>query len=172
MLHKHTVHPPPNKKVCLAKADSAASSHFWTQKDANVLEDIHEDIGPPVKLPNASTINDTKAGYLPNLKMLSKKAKKTRILKDLKSANLISLPQLADDGCVTSMDDVDLVVEKDNKIVLTGTRNPNDGLYDVPIPYIAPHPNPKTSITENNFVMPKLHSITTDKNIKSILKKP
>ena len=65
-----------------------------------MLETIHEEVGLPVKLPNGSLINDNQVGYLP-LPHLSKTGQKTRILDDLTSANLISLGQLADDGCTT-----------------------------------------------------------------------
>ena len=74
----------------------------------------------------------------------------------MKSANLISIPQLADDGCVTVLDKEKIIVKKDEKIVLSGKRNMRDGLYDV---VIKKHPNPKTSITPCNYVMPTIHNI-------------
>ena len=116
--------------------------------------------GPPVRLPNATTINDNKIGHLP-LPGLSKKATKTRILADLKSASLVSIPQLTDDGCITNINDKTLTVSKDNKVILTGHRNRNDGLYD--ITFKSPHPNPKTSLTDNNFKMPCTYNIYSNK---------
>ena len=48
---------------CIVKGDSAASQHYWQERDVDVLETIHEEPGPPVTLPNSSTINDNKVGY-------------------------------------------------------------------------------------------------------------
>ena len=55
----------------------------------HVLDTIHEEAGPPVKLPNATTINDTTVGYIPMHPAISKEGKKARVLKDLKSSSLI-----------------------------------------------------------------------------------
>ena len=102
-----------------------------------------------MKLPNSTVINDTKVGYLPLSNLLSTAAKKARILKDLTSASLISIGQLADDGCTTTIDPNHLTVKKNGKVVLTGTRNTDDNLYDIPI--FQDHPNPKTNITHCQF---------------------
>ena len=101
--------------ICIAKADNGALNHFWRADDAAALINHHEEQGPPVKLPNSSTINDNKVGYLPSQDILSTKAKKVRILSDLKSSNLISLGQLADDGCKTTILQNDLYAQKHGK---------------------------------------------------------
>ena len=103
-------------------------------------------------MPNATLLRDTHVGFLPLSNKLSKAASKTRILRGLRSASLISLGQLADDGCTTTITAPELIVKKDETIILKGKRNYNDGLYDIPI-Y-------KSSITPNNYVMPKIHSIS------------
>ena len=151
------MNPPLNNIACIAKADSGTSNHFWREQDQGVLSNIGHENGPSVKLPNATTINDTKVGYIPLSTHLSKKAQKTRILKDLKSSSLISIGQLADDGCTTVIRDSTLIVKKNNKIILKGKRNVRDNLYDIPI--YQPHPNPKTTISSDNYLQPQLHSI-------------
>ena len=108
--------------ICQAKGDSAASNHYWRKRDMTVLDTIHEEPGSPISLPNGETINDNKVGYLP-IPALSKQGQKTRIINDLHSASLISLGQLADDGCTTEIDENKLIVRKDGEIILTGTRN-------------------------------------------------
>ena len=80
------------------KGDSAASGHYIRQQDAACLNSIHPYQGPSVTLPDADTINPTHQGDLP-LKGLSPPGRKGTILPDLKSASLISLGQLCDDGC-------------------------------------------------------------------------
>ena len=107
----NTVNPNLVPKTCIAKGDSGASSHFWRPQDEHVLTDIATEEGPPIKLPNATTINDNKIGHLP-IPELSKKATKTRILSELKSASLVSIPQLTDDGCTAEIDDKKLKVSK------------------------------------------------------------
>ena len=71
------MNPPLLKKpICIAKADSGASNHFWKAADATALVNRHIEEGPPVKLPNSTTINDNKVGYLPSQDTLSTKGKK------------------------------------------------------------------------------------------------
>ena len=94
--------------------------YYWRERDVDVLETIQEEPGPPVTLPNSKTINDTKVGFIPLGPEVSKHGRKARILRDLTSANLISLGQLADDGCFSHLDDNNLIVTKNNKLVLTG----------------------------------------------------
>ena len=110
------------------QSDSDASAHFWRPQDAEVLTDIHEESGPPVKLPNATTMNDNKVGYLSFSKVLYEKAKKVRILSDLESSSLISLSQLTDDGCKTTLAHDKIIVKNNNKVILQGTQNRLDDL--------------------------------------------
>ena len=72
---------PPRKIHCIAKGDSGASQHYWREHDVDVLDTIHEEPGPPVTLPNSSTINDNKVGYVPLGAHVSKRGKKARILR-------------------------------------------------------------------------------------------
>ena len=58
--------------------------------------------------------------------------------------------QLCDDDCLVVLSKKKLAAVKDNKIVLEGTRNKKDGLWDIPI-Y-------KTTLTESNYKAPKTHS--------------
>ena len=102
-------------------------------------------------MPNSSVLIDDQVGELPLSQHLSTTAQKTRILSGLKSATLISLGQLADDGCTTTITTPELTVEKEGQIILRGKRNYHDGLYDIPI-Y-------KTDITPDNYVTPTLHCV-------------
>ena len=104
-------------------------------------------------MPNSSVLNDDRVGELPLSNDLSTAAKKTRILSGLKSATLVSLGQLADDGCTTTITTPELVVKKKGKIILRGKRNYHDGLYDIPI-Y-------KTKIAPDNYIIPTLKYIPT-----------
>ena len=95
--------------------------HFWKDTDKHILTDVHFEQGPPIKLPDATTVHANQVGYIP-VEQLSKTARKARILKDLKSANLISLGQLADNGCTTNIDQKKLTVTKQDNVVLQYSR--------------------------------------------------
>jgi hypothetical protein len=68
---------------------------------------------------------------------------------ELKSSSLISLGQLADDGCSILLNKTKLFAIKENEIVLKGERNIHDGLWDIPV-Y-------KRLLSESNWITPPLH---------------
>ena len=118
-----------------AKADSGASCHCFKKSDENILENLqHDDNGPTLLLPNLQQITAKRKGSLPL--NLSRKATTTNIFdeKDLKNASLISLGQLCDDDCTVFLDKRKLLVYKNNKKIIHGSRNYSDGLWDVHFP--------------------------------------
>ena len=135
---------------CIAKGDTGASSHYFMAKNKNILKDITQVKGPSVLLPNKEIISSNEQGLLPLSPLLSKKAQQTMILPELKSSNLISIGQLCDDGCDIIIDKDQLVVSKNNNIILKGHRNTRDGLWDIPIQ--------KANITTNCCLKPPTHS--------------
>ena len=54
--------------------------------------------------------------------------------KDLKNASLISLGQLCDDDCKVFLDKRKLAVYKNDKLIIHGSRNYSDRLWDVHFP--------------------------------------
>ena len=72
-------------------------------------------------------------GQLPLSKHLSTTACNAIVLPNLQSSSLISLGQLCDDNCVVTLDKKNLQVKKNNKVIMNGIRNKNDGLWDIPI---------------------------------------
>ena len=68
---------------------------------------------------------------------------------ELKNSSLISLGQLADDGCSILLNKTKLFAIKENAIVLTGERNIQDGLWDIPV-Y-------KKVLSDSNWLTPPLH---------------
>ena len=116
-----------------AKADSGASRHYVKESDQHVLTNISSSSGPTVYLPNNNTMTSFKAGSLPLPAILSSSATKAHIFRDLQSASLVSLGQLCDDNCNIILDKNTIQVFKDNTLIITGTRNPQDGLWDIPL---------------------------------------
>ena len=72
------------------------------------------------------------------------------ILPNLTSASLISLGQLCDNKCNILLTEEDLYVLKNNQLILKGTWNHTNNLWDIPIQ--------KTNITENNYLTPTTHA--------------
>ena len=111
----------------------------------------------------------TEQGSIHISKHLSTKTQTATVLKNLKSSSLISLGQICDDNCTIVMDSKKLYAAKTNNIVIdvdennkimTGIRNPQDGLYDIPI---STHHN-IDGINEN-YVLPVLKNVFTTKDV-------
>ena len=85
-------------------------------------------------------------GILPLSDELSNKAKTAMILPNLRSASLISMGQLCDDGCDVHFNEHALVVMKNKKVVMRGIRNRRDNLWDIPIQ--------KRTISPQNYALP------------------
>ena len=148
-------------KIVIAKGDSAASGHYWQEKDVKVLSKIKDIIGPSVLLPNEDTVDVTSQGQLPLSPLFSSRAKKAIILPGLKSASLISIGQLCDDNCTVLLNKRKLLAIKEKQVILEGSRNYSDGLWDITI-Y-------KTNIQDSNYFTPKIHlSIYPSRNEEAI----
>ena len=92
--------PSHSSSYIIAKGDSAASKHYFTEQDKHILVKVRFDsTGPTVLLPNSAFLTAQESGELPIGDMLSKLAKKTAIFQHLHSS-LISLGQLCDDECI------------------------------------------------------------------------
>ena len=142
-------HQTVKTNVIIAKGDSGASSNYWREEDKQILRNLQPNSTINVTLPNNDPIKSTSNGTIPLSNMLSSKAKLATVLPNLKSSSLISLGQLCDDNCTVLLDKKKLNVYKNNQVVLKGYRNPNDGLWDIPI---------VSNITPDNYLMPPTHS--------------
>jgi hypothetical protein len=104
-------------------------------KDQQALANLHDTPdGPSVTLPDSTNIQATQSGQLPFHPSLSHRAKTAHILAGITDSSLISLGQLCDDDCVAILDKHKLKVFKDSTCILAGTRNTQDGLWDIPVP--------------------------------------
>ena len=132
----------------MAKGDSGASDHYFRPCDAKCLTNIKSEQGAPILLPDKSSISSSHTGLLPNLH-LSKIGRTVKILPHLRSASLISVGKLCDDGCRVHFDETKMKVHKNEQLIMTGTRNEKDGLYDIPIE--------KVNLSQDHFKMPRSH---------------
>ena len=146
----------PTKRVTF-KFDSAASDNYIRSSDAHCLSDIEQYSGSAVTLPDDTKIKPSHKGILPLHSSFSNTAKTATILPKLQSSSLISVGKICDDNnhvifnknsvhAIPYNDNIQKIISNTN-VLLQGKRNHKDNLYDIPIE--------KTSITENNFKMPR-----------------
>ena len=102
-------------------------------KDSSILQNLITKLGPTVFLPNNASITSSASGNIP-IQSLSATSTKAHILPGLKNSSLLSLGQLCDDGCIVHLTKSTIHVFKNSNLILTGYRNPTDGLWDVPLP--------------------------------------
>ena len=104
---------------------------------------------------------------LPLYSKLSKKARIAKILPELRSSSLLSLGQLCDDDCDILLNKKKMYVIKDKELILQGTRNKLDGLWDIPV-Y-------KTELNSDNFGKPPTSAalyIEQDNRTGTLINKP
>ena len=134
--------------TCIAKGDSAATHHYWHEKDMPILKHLRHAIGPSVQLPNDKFLPCNQQGEIPSSDFLTAIGKNAMISPGLKSSSLMSLGQLCDDDCTIILAKQKSFVMKNRKVIITGTRNSHDGLWDIPM---------STKI-QNNCTAPPSHS--------------
>ena len=127
-----TIPPLPTpSKVTITKIDSGASGNYLRHQDQHIAkykQNINN--GPAVTLPDNTDIRPSSKGHL-NLPGLSPSATNSYIFPDLKSASLLSVGQLCDDGCDVTFTSHDVKAIKNGQEILVGSRNWNDRLWDV-----------------------------------------
>ena len=95
-----------------------------------------------------SILRSTKKGTLPlPCSTLSTRSTTANILPGLKSASLIALGKFCDDGCNVILNGNACYVIKNNKVVLRGTRNRQDDLWDIPFPQVPSFIHHATSLS-------------------------
>ena len=101
LLHAKSSDSPPAQNITvIAKADSAATKHYWRTQDIHCLSNIENYTGPSITLPDNNQIAPAKQGLLPLPKEFSKAACTATNISSLKSASLLATGPLCDDGKV------------------------------------------------------------------------
>ena len=90
--------------------------------------------GSRVGLIDGSVMKKLETGIFPLNNFLSTMAKTGNVLAGLTNSSLLSIGQLCDDDCIAVFIKLKLCVYKQGKIILTGTRNWTDDLWDIIIP--------------------------------------
>ena len=133
----------------MAKGDSGASTHYVRPMDSAILTNIDLRPGPTVHQPDATPLKAMGTGQLPLSSKLSSRAQQGLIVPNLRSSSLVAMGPLCDDGCHVVLSKDKLSVVKDGEIILRGTRNKQDDLWDIPL-----H---KNLLSHDNYKTPKTH---------------
>jgi len=134
-----------SKNTPILKADTGSTGTYLKKEHKHSLKKrITLDNGPCAKLPNGEKIQASEQGLLPfdsSVKLPS------LVFPDLNSESLLSIGQLCDHNCAAIFDKHFLHVFKDDKRILTGYRNQNDRLWDVPFP------SPQHVMKKTNYII-------------------
>ena len=90
--------------------------------------------GPIAQLPDNSYVKATYEGILELHPALTQAAKKVLVYPQVTNESLLSVSQLTKDQCQVFFNETRAIVTKANKIILTGSKNPHDNLYDIILP--------------------------------------
>ena len=129
-----TAIPPCSNTNVIFKADSGASKTYIRPKDSFILQQRQNiNNGAKVQIPNGTNMSTVEQGILPLHQLLSKTAQKGNVLEGLNNTSLLSIGKLCDDNCIAVFDKRHLCICKKGVLILRGTRNWTDGLWDVQI---------------------------------------
>ena len=109
--------------------------------------------GPTVRSASGTTIQATHEATIPLSSILSKQAQTGHILDNLKTGSLISIRKLCDDDYVALFGKYNLKVFKNGQIIIRGTRNPSNGLWNIPL-----QTSLKNSSTPTNFACSAIYN--------------
>ena len=146
--------------------DSGASNHYF-KVNAPVHHLKPTAFGPTVTLPGGDTMTATKQGSL-TIPELSWHGNNVHVFPKLQSANLLSIGQFCDDGCIVIFHKNLVLVTKHNKIILRGFRNTNNGMWEIPLPLTD---KLNSTITKTNTEVYFVNSNAQTKLANGIIKK-
>jgi hypothetical protein len=141
VLNDHPIVVPPAQANHVAIVDTGATGHYLdTAAETHCTKVTPTSNGPSVQVANGETIETTKHVIVPLAPELSTQAKTGHIFDSLQSGSLISIGQLCDDDCVALFSKYDVKIIKDGQVIILGKRNPNNGLWNIPLAPKAPMP--------------------------------
>jgi hypothetical protein len=148
---KTVVKTIPENETMDTVADSAATGHFFPNGDN--AENDHNEIG--VVCANIQTMI-SKATTVLNKPELSTKAKTAYKFSEMKQP-LLLIPLLADDGCKINLTKDNIVVTKNDKIILKGIRDKRSTLWMIPIK----HHKKVNLLAQQLPLVPMVHAVNS-----------
>ena len=117
----------------IAKGDSGATGHYIRPQDLPILQNITKTETKTLVQLYGTQMHIKSVGHLSLHPSLSKQATQGHILRNLQSSSLLALGPLCNNGCTVLLTDKELAAIKQNKVVLQGWHNQQDGLWDIPL---------------------------------------
>ena len=151
----HTNYTTAQLKIAknMAVADTGATGHFVLPGTpvTNVKVAQH-----PLKihLPDVDCLTSTHT-YKLDISWLPNDAKESHIVPGLAHASLISIKILCDAGCKVTYDDDECRVYYNRKVVWIGKREPQTGLWILPLTDTTRRPKTQTSYGDYNIIVKK-----------------
>ena len=139
---------PPNSTITANNSISytGATSHYTQSSRQYVCTDNQKTTtSPTVRLDNGNAMTATQSVKIPLSTQLSKSATHGHVLDHLKNGSLISIGQLSNDDCAAIITKYHVQIIKNSHIIIKGTRNNTDGLWNIPIT-----PKPSTTPSGNH----------------------
>ena len=126
------VSPSFSRENFNAKLDSGASKHFFKSTHLKYLNNIQKlSNGPIAHLPNNTTVQATHKATINLHANLSRPASEVLIFPHLTNESLLSIGQLCDDNCIIIFTKTNFFVTKNGRFLFQGSRNKQDGLWDL-----------------------------------------
>jgi hypothetical protein len=115
-----------------AISDSGATGHYIKPSNPHQKPGTSQPI-ITVGLPNGAHLQSTGENCMLDLPQLNKQARQAHILPELKNSSLISIGKLCDAGCIAKFDKNHVVIQQNGNTIITGDRNPTNGLWNIPL---------------------------------------
>ena len=133
---------PPVKNFITVKLDSGASKHYFRPCDAISLKNVQNVKNETlITLPDGNNIKIQQKGHLPLHPSIDTRAGEVNIVPHLRSASLLSVGQFTNFGCTAELSYNKAIIKKAQRHILHGTRNFQDGLWDVHLPILQRSPH-------------------------------
>jgi hypothetical protein len=114
-------------RVPMAIANTGASGHYIRPRDPHQTNGTTQQT-ITVGLPNGNTVQSSTNNCTLNLPQLPHDVRIAHIIPGLTYSSLISIGTLCDAGCEATFNKTQVIVKKDNYILITGPRDPKTGL--------------------------------------------
>jgi len=132
----HAFIPPPPQPHAIA--DTGATGHYIAPDDiiscTNITPTIHD---PTVLAANGHRMKSTHNLTVPLAPTLSSQAQQGHLLPNVNTGFLISISKFRDDDCMTTFSKKDVIITKNDKLIIHGNHSKVDGLWHIP-PEIHP----------------------------------
>lgn len=156
--------------ILVAEVDSGATWHWFSTNSYSILDNITQEDGPAITIPNNSKIIPTVTANLP-LPHFSPAVTKTYLIKHIQDTNLFSLGQLCDNDYHVVLIKKRFYVSRNKQVLLQGFRNLEDDLWNITLQ------SPQTTLThklkallfqQKHLTIPDLQNLPFQKIIPNI----